>query len=104
MCICMPAFARCEVCQASEKAPRAPAVGTSTVALSNEKLQVDLLFLDNIIARDIMDVYSKYSRLIPVRAKNPQEAWGAFRSSWIGIFGLPWSIQLDEGGEWKNEL
>ena len=35
---------------------------------------------------------------------NPQKVWGAFCSSWIGVFGPPSSIQTDEGGEWKNEL
>ena len=43
-------LARCEVCQAFEKAPHAPVTGTSTVAMSNEKSQVDLLFLDDITA------------------------------------------------------
>ena len=40
----------CDVCKASEKAPHAPAVGASTVAMFHEKLQVDLLFLGDVIA------------------------------------------------------
>ena len=40
--------------------------GTSTVALFNEKLQVDLLILDDIIALQVMDVFPTYSPLIPV--------------------------------------
>ena len=58
-------LARREVCQAFEKAPHAPVAGTSTAAMSNEKLQVD------VIALRIMDVYSEYSLPIPVRTKNP---------------------------------
>ena len=63
---------------------------------------MDLLFLDDLIALHIMDVFSKYSILTRVRSKNPQEVWGAFVSSWIGVFGPPKSLHLDEGGEWKN--
>ena len=64
-------LARCEACQAFEKAPHVPAAGTSAAAMFNEKLQADLLFLGDIIALHIMDVYSKYSPLIPARAENP---------------------------------
>ena len=51
-----------------------------------------------------MDVFSKYSILTPVRSKNPLEVWDAFVACWIGIFGPPKAIQMDEGGEWKNEV
>ena len=30
--------------------------------------------------------------------------WDAFVSSWIGVFGSPKCLHLDEGGEWKNDL
>ena len=75
-------LASCEVCQASEKAPHVPAAGTSTVAMFNEKLQADLLFLDDVIALHIMDVYSKYSLSyrfalrIPRRFGTPSAALG----------------------------
>ena len=69
---------QCEVCRAFDKAPHLPIAGTSMVAAFNEKLQVDLLFLDDLIVLHIMDVFSKYSVLTPVRSKNPLEVWGAF--------------------------
>ena len=47
----------------------------------NERVQMDLLFLDDLIALHIMDVFSKYSILTRVRSKNPQEVWDAFVSS-----------------------
>ena len=65
---------------------------------------MDLLFLDDIIAFHIIDVFSKYSILTRVRPKNPQEVWGAFLASWGGVFGTPKSLHLDEGGEWENDL
>ena len=42
--------------------------------------------------------------LIPVRSKNPQKVRDAFRASRIGVSGRPHEIQMDEGGEWKNEV
>ena len=94
---------QCDVCKAFEKAPRTPIAGTPTVAMFNEKLQVDLLLLDDLIVLLTMGVFSKYSVLTPVRSKNPLEVWDAFVACWIGIFAPPKAIQMDEGGEWKNE-
>ena len=95
---------RCEVCQGFEKAPHAPAAGTSSVAMFNEKLQADLLFLDGIISVAAMDVVSKFPLLIPGRTKGPKDAWDALCSSRIEVLGAPMIIQLDEGRERTNEL
>ena len=65
---------------------------------------MDLLFLDDIIAAHAMDVFSKYSLLHQVKSKNPQEAWDVFCAGWSGTFGPPKSLQMDEGGEWENEV
>ena len=97
-------MAQPEVCQAFEQAPRAPAAGAPTVAMISEKPQAGLLFLEYAIALHVMDVFSDIPLLIAVRAKNPQEVWGAFCSSWIGVFGPPMSIRMDEGGGRKNKL
>ena len=63
----------CEVCRAFDKAPHLPVAGASSVSCFNERAQVDLLFLDDIIAVHAMDVFSKYPLLRPVKSKNPQE-------------------------------
>ena len=70
-----------EVRRAFDKEPHAPIAGMSTAATSNEKLQADLLFLDDVIASHAMDVFSEYPLLIPVRTKNPEEVWNGFRHS-----------------------
>ena len=44
------------------------------------------------------------SRTRPVQSKNPQEARDVSCSGWLGIFGPPKSIQMDEGGERKNAI
>ena len=64
---------QCDVCQDFDNAPLVPIAGASTFAMFNGKLWVDLLFLDDIVAPHAMDVYSKYSFLIPARSKNPRE-------------------------------
>ena len=97
-------LAQREVCQAFEKAPRAPLAGTSAVAAFNEKLQVDLLLLVDIVALHVLYVFSKLSPLIPVRTKNAQDVRAAICNSWVGVCGPPFCIQMDGGGEWKNEL
>ena len=63
---------QCDVCKALDKAPHTPIGGTSTVATFNEKLQVDLLFLGDLIVLRIMDVFSRYS--IPTRVV-PKIRW-----------------------------
>ena len=97
-------LAQCEVYQAFEKAARIPAAGTSTVAMFNEELQVDLLLLGGSMALHVMDVFSIFSLLLPVRTKNPQEVWAAFCGPWVGVSGLPSSIRVGEGGEWMDEF
>ena len=70
----------------------------------DERLQMDLLFLDDIIALRFYGCLFEVFRSHPFRSKNPQEAWDAFLSSWVGVFGAPKSLHLDEGGERKNDL
>ena len=48
------------------------------MAVFNEKLHVDLLSSDDIIALQIMDVFSTYFLLMPVRPENPRGVWDAF--------------------------
>ena len=87
----------CDVCGAFDKAPHVPIAGTATVSAFNEKVQADLLFLDDLIVAHAMDVFSKYS-------ENPQEVWGVSCARLFGTFGPPKRIQMGEGGEWKDEI
>ena len=88
----------CDVCRAFDSAPSIPVAGTSSVSASNEKLQIDLLFLGDIIVLHVLDLLSRYSLLAPARSKNPEEVWDAFCNSWIAVFGKPRIIQMGEGG------
>ena len=51
----------CEICRASDMAPRVPIAGTCAVSTFKEKVRVDLLFLDDIILLRDTDSTSKYS-------------------------------------------
>ena len=61
--------------------------GASTVSVFHRGLQVDLLFLDDIIPLHVMDVYPKFPLLVLVRSGNPQGVRDAFRSAWNGVSG-----------------
>ena len=64
----------CEICRAFDVAPAIPVAGTSAASSFNERVQVDLLFLGDLIALHVLDLFSRYSLLAPVRAENPEEA------------------------------
>ena len=79
----------CDVCRACDKAPHVPIAGTTTASAVNEKVQVDLLFLDDLLVVHAMDIFSKYSLLRPAQSENPQEVWDVFCAGWLGTFGPP---------------
>ena len=64
----------------------------------NEKLQLDLPFLDDIIALHVTDVFPMNSSLTPVRYKKPRGVWDVSSSLQVGIFGPPECTQMDEWG------
>ena len=79
----------CEIRRAFDAAPAIPVAGTSKVSSFNEKVQVDLLFLGDLIALHVLDVFPRYSLLVPVRPKNPEEVWDTFCTSWLAALGNP---------------
>ena len=68
----------CDVCGAFDMAPRVPIAGASAVSTFNEKLQGGLLFLSALIALHAVDMFPKYSLLLPAHSKDPQEVWGGW--------------------------
>ena len=63
---------QCDACMAFDKAPRVPMAGTSTVSMLNEKVQVDPLLLVDLVDLRTMDMFPKYSLLLPTQSENPQ--------------------------------
>ena len=80
---------RCDFCCAFGKAPQLPIEGASTASSFNEKLEVDLPFLDNAITLRATGMCHQYSLSRYQSAlRIPMEAEAAFRSSRIfSIFG-----------------
>ena len=89
----------CDVCEAFDKAPHAPIARASSVFMFNELAQVDLFFLDDLVARRAMVLFPEYSLLFPVRPENPQGVWDVFWGDWLGACGPPKCLQMDAGGE-----
>ena len=94
----------CDVCRAFDMAPHGPTAGTSTVWMFNEMAQAGLLFLGDLVALRAMDMFSKNSLILPARSKNPPDVWDSSRGGWLGTFGPPKCLQMDERGDWKNEI
>ena len=67
-----------------------------------EKVQVNPLFLGNLVPLRAMDLASRYCMLVLASSENPLEVWGAFAASWITAFGKPVCLQMEGGGEWDN--
>ena len=71
------------VCRAFGRAPHLPIAGTSAVLMFNGKLQVDLLFLGDIIALHVMEVFPSirfYRRCAPKTLKKfgmPLQTFGS---------------------------
>ena len=51
-----------------------------------------------------MDVPPRYSLSIHVRPRDPQEVRGVFRGLRIATFVRPERAEVDEGGDWENEI
>ena len=80
---------RCDVCGASDKAPRIPTKGTPIASVINEKLQLGFRFRGGCNAAHAMDVFARFFLLITARPENPPEARDAFCSLWVAISGRP---------------
>jgi transposase InsO family protein len=52
----------------------------------------------------IIDCFSKYSALIPLKSTDSKTVAGALMAKWICIFGAPLSIHSDRGSNFESEL
>ena len=75
---------QCEVRQAFDTAPHLPLAGTSSAPLFKKELQVDLLFLGNVI-----DLRAVPSPLARVCSQNPPVVWGRYAGPRISDSGRP---------------
>ena len=67
----------CDVCRAFDKAPHIPIAGATAVSAFNEKVQVDLLFVDDLVVVHAMDVFRSTPFVARRKPKIPMKS-GAF--------------------------
>ena len=94
----------CEICRAFDLATAIPVSGASMASSFNEKVLADLLVLSDPTVAHVLDLFSRYPPLVPVRPTNLGDVWDTSCASWIAVFGEPRIMQMGEGGEWKNDL
>lgn len=51
----------------------------------------------------IIDRYSRFFQAIPIKSKTAKESWSAFARGWIQYFGLPKTITMDRGSNFKSK-
>ena len=93
-----------EVLKAFDKVLHLPVAGTSMVSASDQKVQLDLPFLGNIIELHAMDLRSKYPLLERISPKNNLGVRNAVAGYWIAVFGKHRGKQIVAGWGWENEV
>ena len=82
-----------DVCSAFDLAPHLLVAGAASASPLNEKLKVNLPFLDGTLAP---------SRDGFARSGFPSGVWGAFWASRVAVVSRPGCSQMDEEGQWEN--
>ena len=52
----------------------------------------------------VLDTFTKHLTCIPVESKEAQCIARHLERSWLNVYGIPWSIRSDLGGEFTAEL
>ena len=93
-----------QVCHGFGKAPRSPVTGTSMVPPSHDQVQVDHLFLGDIIAFRGMGPFPKKSVPARARPKITLEVRAAPSALRISAFARHRTLQMDAGGGTKMKF
>ena len=94
----------CNVGRAFDRAPRVPITETSTVSMFTEKVQVDLLFLGDVVALRVFGVFSKYSLSLQRTPRIPKKYGALPRMCGLRFFGRRSVPRWMQGGAWENEV
>ena len=52
----------------------------------------------------MIDVFTRFSQAVIISSKHKETIANAILIHWVLIFGVPWSILSDNGGEFDNSL
>lgn len=103
----------CDTCQ-SKKTPRIKRQGElfpisigadrplSYVAMDHKKLPLSPEGFQFLLV--IVDLFTSYIVLVPVKSESAKDTANALMQFWIGIFGLPEKLLSDNGSAFKNKL
>ena len=101
---------RCPACQLS-KQPKRPHPSRPEVraVVFNTCVHADLKYLhdykhDVYVALSVVDEATNYHQAKLLKNRSPGHVAAKFMSMWIGLFGPPQSIRLDQGGEWESDF
>ena len=100
----------CPSCQLS-KAPRRPFPSRPEVraVVFNTAVHADLKYLRDFrgvvyVALSVIDEATNYHLAKLLRNREPAHVAAKFMSMWVGLFGPPQRIRLDQGGEWETDF
>lgn len=101
---------RCPTCSAGAP-PSRPMAQRSDMRPTtfNELVAIDLKFAKDCrdqlyVTLSMIDLATNYHQAVLLRNRNPPHVAKKFLIRWIGMFGVPTSITLDQGGEWEAEF
>lgn len=101
---------RCPTCGAGAP-PSRPMAQRSDMRPTtfNELVAIDLKFAKDCrdqlyVTLSMIDLATNYHQAVLLRNRNPPHVAKKFLIRWIGMFGVPTSITLDQGGEWEAEF
>ena len=101
---------RCPICGAGSS-PSRPMAQRSDMRPTtfNELIAIDLKFAKDCqdrlyVTLSMIDLATNYHQAVLLRNRNPPHVARKFLIRWIGMFGVPTTITLDQGGEWEAEF
>ena len=100
--MCDKVVKNCGVCQLLEAHPPDPNVSHREAAHFCEKIETDLLFVDEDIFILYTDIATKWTLISQIKNKEPQTIWDDLTSNWLHHYGFPEQIISDKGGEYTS--
>ena len=95
----------CEICKRFKKTPVRPVVTFPLANRFNETIQLDLktYIKDKVYFLHIIDHKTRLSAAAVIYSKKKEVIIEAFFRIWIGIYGHPDKVLVDNGGEFVNQ-
>ena len=100
----------CPTCQMAKAPHRSfPARPEVRAVVFNTVIHADLKYLKDFrgevyVALSVVDEATNYHLAKLLRNREPSHVAAKFMSMWIGLFGPPQKIRLDQGGEWESDF